>query len=102
VLITDVLAATTNSDATFLVPILVRAAALGVGWVLVFVAVAAWRRPRGIRAGPATQDLPPVPPAVAGHRRPDDGVEGYRVAGMCTVNLGYVRELRPPSAAPST
>jgi Predicted membrane protein (DUF2207) C-terminal domain len=66
VLITDVLAATTNSDATFSLPILVGAAALGVGWVLVFVAVAAWRRPHGIRSGPATQDLPSVPPAVAG------------------------------------
>jgi hypothetical protein len=30
------------------------------------MAVAAWRRPPRIRSGPATQDLPPVPPAVAG------------------------------------
>jgi Predicted membrane protein (DUF2207) len=67
VLITDVLAATSDADdTTFSVPILLGAAALGVGWVLLLVAVAAWRRPRGVRSGPATQDLPPVPPAVAG------------------------------------
>jgi hypothetical protein len=67
VLIADVLAATSNSDdTTFSIPILVAAAAVGVGWVLFLVAVAAWRRPHGIRSGPATQDLPPVPPAVAG------------------------------------
>jgi hypothetical protein len=66
VLIADVLAATSSSDdTTFSLPILVGAAALGVGWVLLLVAVAAWRRPRGVRSGPATQDLPPVPPAVA-------------------------------------
>jgi hypothetical protein len=66
VLITDVLAATSNpDDTTFSVPILVGAAALGVGWILLFVAVAARRRPHGIRSGPATQDLPPVPPVVA-------------------------------------
>ncbi len=66
-LITDVLAATSSSDdTTFSIPILVGAAALGVGWILLLVAVAAWRRPHGIRSGPATQDLPPVPPAVAG------------------------------------
>ena len=28
--------------------------------------------------------------------------QGDTVAAMYTVNLGYVRELRPPSAAPST
>ena len=66
-LIADVLAATSNSDdTTFSIPILVGAAAVGVGWILLLVAVAAWRRPHGIRSGPATQDLPPVPPAVAG------------------------------------
>ncbi len=66
-LITYVLAATSSSDdTTFSIPILVGAAALGVGWILLIVAVAAWRRPHGIRSGPATQDLPPVPPAVAG------------------------------------
>jgi hypothetical protein len=67
VLIAEMLAATSNShDTTFSIPILVGAAALGVGWVLLLVAVAAWRRPHGIRSGPATQDLPPVLPAVAG------------------------------------
>ena len=66
-LITDVLAATSNSDdTTFSIPILVAAAAVCVGWIVLLVAVAAWRRPHGIRSGPATQDLPPVPPAVAG------------------------------------
>ncbi|HYV59525.1 MAG TPA: hypothetical protein VFA62_05590 [Acidimicrobiia bacterium] len=63
----QVLAATSSSDnTTFSVPILVGAAALAVGWVLLLLVVAAWRRPPGIRSGPATQDLPPVPPAVAG------------------------------------
>ena len=67
VLIADVLAATSNSDdTTFSIPILVAAAAVGVGWVVLLVAVAAWRRPHGIRSGASTQDLPPVPPAVAG------------------------------------
>jgi Predicted membrane protein (DUF2207) C-terminal domain len=62
-----VLTATTNSDDTTLsVPILVGAAALAVGWGLLLAAVAAWRRAPRIRPGPATQDLPPVPPAVAG------------------------------------
>lgn len=66
-LITDVLAAPSSSDdTTFSIPILVGTAALGVGWILLLVAVAPWRRPHGIRSGPATQDLPPVPPAVAG------------------------------------
>lgn len=66
-LIADVLAATSSSDdTTFSVPILVGAAALAVGWILLLLAVAAWRRPPRIRSGPATQDLPPVPPAVAG------------------------------------
>ena len=65
-LITDVLAATTDSDATFSIPILVGAAALAGTWILLLVAVAAWRRPPRIRPGAPTQDLPPVPPAVAG------------------------------------
>ena len=66
-LIADALAATSNSDdTTFSIPILVGAAALGVGWLVLLAAVAAWRRPHGIRSGSATQDLPPVPPAVAG------------------------------------
>lgn len=66
-LIADVLAASSSSkDTTFSVPILVGAAALAVGWVLLLVAVVAWRRPPRVRSGPATQDLPPVTPAVAG------------------------------------
>ncbi len=65
-LISGVLAATTNSDATFSIPILVGAAALAGAWILLLVGVAAWRRPPRIRSGPPTQDLPPVPPAVAG------------------------------------
>jgi hypothetical protein len=63
----DVLAASSSSDeTTFSVPILVGAAALAVAWLLLLLAVAAWRRPPRIRSGPGTQDLPSVPPAVAG------------------------------------
>ncbi|HKA93630.1 MAG TPA: hypothetical protein VKE97_07485, partial [Acidimicrobiia bacterium] len=66
-LIAGVLAATSSSDeTTFSVPILVGAAAVAVGWVLLLLALAAWRRPPRIRSGPGTQDLPPVTPAVAG------------------------------------
>jgi hypothetical protein len=66
VLISGVLAATSNSDETFSIPILIGAAALAGVWLLLLVAVAAWRRPPRIRPGPPTQDLPPVPPAVSG------------------------------------
>jgi Predicted membrane protein (DUF2207) len=59
-------AASSSDDTTFSVPILVGAAALAIGWVLLLVAVAVWRRPPGIGSGPATQELPPVSPAVAG------------------------------------
>jgi hypothetical protein len=63
----QVLAASSSSDdTTFSIPILVGAAALAVVWLLLLVAVAAWRRPPRIRSGRGTQDLPPVPPAVAG------------------------------------
>ena len=66
-LIADVLAASSSSDeTTFSVPILVGAAALAAGWVLLLLAAVVWRRPPRIRSGAATQDLPPVPPAVAG------------------------------------
>jgi VIT1/CCC1 family predicted Fe2+/Mn2+ transporter len=67
VLITVLVQATSDADeTTFSVPILVGAAALAVGWLLLLAAVTAWRRPRGVRSGPPTRDLPPVPPAVAG------------------------------------
>lgn len=66
-LITVLVQATSDADeTTFSVPILVGAAALAVGWLLLLAAVTAWRRPRGVRSGPPTRDLPPVPPAVAG------------------------------------
>ena len=66
-LISGVLAATSNSDdTTFSIPILVGAAAHAGAWILLLVGVAMWRRPPRIRSGPPTQDLPPVPPAVAG------------------------------------
>ena len=65
-LIAGVLAASTKSDATFSVPIVVGAAAVAVAWLFLLVAVGAWHRPPRIRSGPGTQDLPPVPPAVAG------------------------------------
>jgi hypothetical protein len=67
VLITVLVQATSDADeTTFSVPILVGAAGLAVSWLLLLAAVTAWRRPRGVRSGPPTQDLPPVPPAVAG------------------------------------
>jgi hypothetical protein len=62
-----VLAATSSSEsASFSVPLLVVAAGVGVGWVLLLVAIVAWRRPGWIESGPTTQELPPVTPAVAG------------------------------------
>jgi hypothetical protein len=67
VLIEQALAATSSShDTTFSIPILVGAAAVAVGWVLLFLAVVAWRRSPHIAAGPASQDLPPVTPEIAG------------------------------------
>jgi hypothetical protein len=61
------LAATSSSEsADFSVPILFGAAALAVGWVLLLVAVATWRRPPRVRSGPAGPELPSVTPAVAG------------------------------------
>jgi hypothetical protein len=65
VIIGAALAATSSDSADFSVPILFAAAALAVGWVLVFLAVAAWRRPPHVAAGPASQDLPPVTPEIA-------------------------------------
>ena len=63
----QVLAAAARSDsATFSLPLLVMAAAVGVGWVLFLAVLVAWRRPRSIKPGPASQELPPVTPAVAG------------------------------------
>jgi hypothetical protein len=67
VLISGVLAATSSSDdTTFSIPILVGAAALAGAWILLVIGVAMWRHPPRIRPGAPTQDLPPVPPAVAG------------------------------------
>jgi hypothetical protein len=61
------LAATSSSDgASFSVPLLVAAAAAGVAWLTLLGALAAWRRPGRIEPDPASQDLPPVSPAVAG------------------------------------
>ena len=65
-IIGDTLAATTSSDTTFSVPILVAAATVAIGWVLLLLLVAAWRRAPHVTAGPASQDLPPVSPEVAG------------------------------------
>jgi len=62
-----VLAATSTSEnASFSVPILLVAAAVAVGWVLLTGGLVMWRRPPRIKSGPASQDLPPVTPAVAG------------------------------------
>jgi hypothetical protein len=62
-----VLAATSSSDgASFSVPLLVAAAAVGVAWLMLLGALTAWRRPGRIEPGPAGQELPPVSPAVAG------------------------------------
>lgn len=63
----QVVAATLTSDgASFSVPLLVVAAAVGVAWLLLLAALAAWRQPDHTEPAPATQELPPVPPAVAG------------------------------------
>jgi hypothetical protein len=56
----------TSESASFSVPLLVVAAAAGVVWLLVLGALISWRRPGHIEAGLASQEIPPVTPAVAG------------------------------------
>jgi hypothetical protein len=46
--------------------LLVVAAVVAVAWLLVVLVAVAARRPPHVDAAPATQELPPVPPAVAG------------------------------------
>jgi hypothetical protein len=67
VLIGSAFAAASSSESpSFSLPLLFVAACLGVVWVLLVAALAAWRRPGQIDSGPASQELPPVSPAVAG------------------------------------
>jgi hypothetical protein len=67
VLLGQILAGSSTSEsASFSVPLLVVAAAVGVGWLLLVGAVVSWRRPGQIDPGPAGQELPPVTPALAG------------------------------------
>jgi len=59
-------AGSSSESASISVPLLVVAAAVGVAWVLLLAALVAWRRPHRIESRPASQDLPPITPAVAG------------------------------------
>jgi hypothetical protein len=59
-------AGSSSESASISVPLLVVAAAVGVAWVLLLATLVAWRRPHRIESRPASQDLPPVTPAVAG------------------------------------
>jgi Predicted membrane protein (DUF2207) len=59
-------AASSSESAAFSVPLLVVAALVGVVWVLLVAALTAWRRAPRVEAHRASQDLPPVSPAVAG------------------------------------
>jgi Predicted membrane protein (DUF2207) len=67
VILGQVLAGSSTSEsASFSIPLLVVAGAAGVAWLLVLGVLISWRQPGHIEAGPASQELPPVTPAVAG------------------------------------
>jgi hypothetical protein len=63
---TALAAGSSSESASFSVPILFVAAAVAGAWVLLLAALVAWRRPGRIASRPASQELPPVTPAVAG------------------------------------
>lgn len=58
------LAQTSESDQGFSVPILMVAAGVGLAWLVGTGLVALARRVPDVKAGPATQDLPPESPAL--------------------------------------
>jgi hypothetical protein len=65
-LVAGSLAASSTDHRGFSVPVLVIAAVVALAWLVVMGAAALARRPPHVHAEPATQDLPPESPAVAG------------------------------------
>jgi len=96
----QVLTASAGSEsASFSVPLLFVAAGVGAGWVLLLVACVAWRQPDRIEPDPATQELPPVTPAIAGMLC-DDFELSAELAPATLLDLAARRVVRLEEVAP--
>ena len=86
------LAQTSSSSEGFSVPVLAVAAAVGVLWLVFSAVLAVARRVPDVDAGPATQELPPESPALAGLLC-DDFEVGMEAVPATVVDLAARRHL---------